>query len=179
MEKFYTYEKNEINEMESDYDISDDIKSAYFTFIRDFCGNVSTVWKKYLKGYCEYRDTATFVQKLTRSDEAYAYWLVLCSYPKCVSDAEYIKKYSWDKWNQERKKGKAGKHDSVIKFDDYVAVYNKITEVRENEKAYDFWQKIFFSQFFKACKQESVIKEQQPEKPKEKKATILIPNDFN
>jgi hypothetical protein len=172
MEKFYLYNENKIEN-----EISDDVKSAYFIFIREFCSSVSSVWKIYLKRFCEYRDTASFVQKLTRSDEAFAYWLVSCLYPKCVTDAEFIKKNSWDKWNQQRKKGKAGKHVSLIKFDDYVAIYNKISELRENNTAYDFWQNIFFSQFFNVCKQESVPKPV-PEQQKEKKATIAIPNDY-
>lgn len=178
MQNFYLFEESK-NENEPPFAVSEDVKAAYYIFINDFCGNVSSVWKKYLKGgFCEYRDTASFVQKLTRSDEAYAYWLILCLYEKCEADAQFIKENSWDKWNKSRKKGKAGKHNSLIKFDSYVEIYNKISVLRENEKAYDYWQKVFFDKFFNESQQESV-KMNDAEKRKDNNATISIPKDFD
>jgi hypothetical protein len=159
MESFYTIEHTETV-------ANDDVKNAYYKFVNDFCSNVSSVWKKYLKEQCLYIETATFVQFLTRSDEAFAYWLILCLYEKCAADALVIKTEGRHQWNQARKKGKAGKHDSNTKFDDYINIYNKVTALRDNEKAYAVWQQYFFEKFFqkKGLVKKAVSKDENKEK---------------
>ena len=176
LDQFYTFECNKNDG--TPFDVTENVKEAYFIFVKDFCVNVSTVWKKYLKGFCQTRDTATFVQKLTKSDEAYAYWLYSCLFEKCVPDATVVEQHGWEKWNQDRKKGKAGKHDSVTKFDEYVLIYNKISALRENHDAYQFWQNIFFEKLFKKTIQESKSKVV-VEKTQEKKIMVSIPQNFD
>ena len=121
LDDFYTF-----SESESDpFDVSEEVKDAYFIFIKDFCPMVSSTWKKYLSKYCENRDTASFVLQSTRSDEAYSYWLIRCLYTKVQGDAQFIKANGMKKWMNKRKKGKIGKHDSNDKFDECVKTFKK------------------------------------------------------
>lgn len=179
LDGFYQFDSL-ANTNETPIDVSDETKKAYFVFINEFCVCISSSWKQYLKELCINHDTASFVQHLTRSDEAYTYWLLSCLYKKCVADAKDVKTEGWDKWNQDRKKGKAGKHDSTTKFDDYVTIYNKISALRENEKAYNFWQKIFFDHFFdKLDQKQSGSNEVIDKKQKKNDVSISIPLDFD
>jgi hypothetical protein len=148
-EKFYQFGESPTEGIEvTDSYLSDDVKNAYFIFIKDFCPMVSSTWKKYLCKFCDNRGTATYFNQLTRSDEAYSYWLIQCLYSKAVADFEIIKTHGIKKWNDERKKGKAGKHDSNVKFDEYVKIFKKIDALRNDSKAYSFWMDIFFDKFF-------------------------------
>jgi hypothetical protein len=177
LDHFYSYENSAaIEPLISS--IANDVKEAYFVFINDFCTTISSTWKKYLKNYCNSKDTATFAKNLTKSDEAYCYWLMTCLYDKCIGEAEFIKKNSLVKWKQERKKGKAGKHDSVKKFDEYVSIYNKVSTLRGNEDAYKCWQTLFFDKFFVSSDEKSVNKLSN-EKVLEKRTMVEIPADFD
>lgn len=151
-DQFYLYEENGNCEDGLAFDVSEEVKNAYYVFIKDFCPMISSTWKKYLCKFCTSRDTATFLNQLTRSDEAYSYWLIQCLYKKAFTDYEIIKDQGLKKWNEERKKGKAGKHDSNVKFDEYVKIFKKIDILRDNDKAYLFWMNIFFDKFFKDYK---------------------------
>ncbi len=142
---FYTFEETSNEE----FSVSEDVKKAYYIFIKDFCPIVSSYWRKYLCKLCQHRETATFAQQLTKSDEAFSFWLIRCLEPKVKSDTDFINTNGMSKWNEVRKRGKGGKHDSNVKFDEYVNIFNKIDVLRSNQMAYAFWMNIFFDQFFK------------------------------
>jgi hypothetical protein len=158
--QFYTYEESDNVEDGSTFDVSDEVKHAYFIFIKDFCPMVSSHWRKYINHKCLVRETATYLNQLTRSDEAFSYWLILCLEPRVASDFKLISENGMKKWNDDRKKGKGGKHDSNVKFDEYIKIFNKIDMLRNNEKAYAFWMDIFFDQFFKEYQKKKNIQKE-------------------
>ena len=140
MEEFYKYDAN--------IEVSDDVKNAYFIFINDFCTMVSSYWKKYLRDHCDDREKATFQMQLTRSDEAFTYLVLICHYEKRVEDAKLIQQVGFQSWNEDRLKGKSGKHEIQTNRDIYVTMFNKITQHRSNQAAYDYWCNIFFDKYF-------------------------------
>ena len=50
---FYKFEDN------ADFDVSDDIKDAYYLFIKYFCPMVSSHWKTYIYKRCKQSKTVT------------------------------------------------------------------------------------------------------------------------
>ncbi len=152
LNNFYIYEDSVNQESGASFDVSNEVKTAYYKFIKDFCPMVSAHWKKYLYKECAHRETATYLNQLTRSDEAFSFWLIQCLVPKVAADHKFITENGIKKWTEERKRGKGGKHDSNVKFDEFLKIFNTIDMVRNNEKAYAFWMNIFFDQFFKEFK---------------------------
>lgn len=145
--EFYTFKEQK--EDGSPFDVSDEVKHTYYIFIKDFCPMVSSHWKKYLSKLCKNRETASFVNQLTRSDEAFSYWLMVCLIKKVEADHKFINENGLKEWSEKRKKGKGGKHDSNVRFDEFIKIFQKIDQLRNNERAYSFWMNIFFDQFFK------------------------------
>jgi hypothetical protein len=149
MDKFYTFSDD------SNFDVPDDVKYAYYTFISEFCPTVSSFWKHYLNKFCKI-ESATFDQRLTRSDEAYTFWLIKCLYDKCYQHAQYINQFGRDKWLEKQKHSrKKGKHDSKAKIDDYVQLLNKIEKHRQDKKSYSYWETVFFEKNFEDSSSES------------------------
>jgi succinate dehydrogenase flavin-adding protein (antitoxin of CptAB toxin-antitoxin module) len=144
LDQFYEWKEDDEN-----FDVSDEVKQAYYIFIKDICTLVSSFFNHYLKSL-EDRNSATFVNNLTRSDEAFTYWLIKCQYNRCKDEAAILEQKGVQAWEQERKKGKSGKHDSIARFDDYCDIFFKVKDIRENPKAYGFWQDIFFDVMFES-----------------------------
>jgi hypothetical protein len=94
MEQFYSFEDN--NPL---FDVDENVKNCYFVFIMEFCSIVAPEWKSYLK-LLKTRDDATFKNILTRSDEAYAFWLLHVLYDKCKAQVDYIALHGEDEWNK-------------------------------------------------------------------------------
>jgi hypothetical protein len=174
MDQFYQYDSHD-----NTFDVPDDVKNAYYIFINDFCTTVSSFWKHYLKNYCKESETATFDQRLTRSDEAYTFWLIKCLYDKCYQHAEYIKQHGIEKWNEKQKKSrKQGKHDSKAKIDDYIKMIKKLDAHRQNKEAYLYWENIFFDQHFGDSSSESSEGTQVTKSTKEID-NVVIPESFD
>lgn len=142
LNEFYKYEDT------PDFDVSDEVKEAYYSFIKEFCPMVSSHWKTYISKNCKIRETATFLNQLTRSDEAFTFWLIQCLEPKAALDHQFIVANGMNSW-KERKRGKGGKHDSNVKFEEFIKIYNKIDIIRSNQMGYNFWMNIFFDKYFK------------------------------
>lgn len=140
LHEFYKFEDN------ADFDVSEEVKIAYYIFIKDYCPMVSSHWKTYMYKRCKQRETATFLNQLTRSDEAFTFWLIQCLEPKAILDHKFILEHGMNSWK--RKRGRGGKHDSNVKFEEFIKTYNKIDMLRNNQKGYNFWMNIFFDQFF-------------------------------
>ena len=89
---------------------------------------------------------------LTKSDEAFAFWLVKCQFNNCKDVANQVEQSKEtteiNDWQKLLKKGKIGKHDSTVKFHIYCKVFAKITKKRENQEAYEYWQQVFFKVYF-------------------------------
>ena len=180
LDDFYKFEIKDSQNDDNVFEVSDKVKHAYYVFIKDFCPMVSTHWRKYLGKLCKSRETATFHNQLTRSDEAFAYWLMKCLKKKVETDNQFIKENGLKKWTEERKKGKGGKHDSNVRFDEYVKVFQKIDQLRNNQKAYSFWMNMFFDKFFDDYGTKSVQKDSQTiVRGEASNKSVEVRNDFD
>ena len=174
LNEFWNYDDSEA------FEVRDEVKSAYYIFIKDFCPLVSAHWRIYLGKLCKNRDTASFVNQLTKSDEAFTYWLIKCLIKKVEADIKFINEHGIQKWNSVRKKGKGGKHDSNVRFDEFIKIFQKVDTLRNNEQAYKFWMDIFFNQFFKDYKQPKANKtDDHINISGASNKMIEIPKDFN
>ena len=172
--QFYTFEDTINDDGQSTFDVANEVKLAYYKFIKEFCPMVSTHWKKYLHGKCLLRETATYLNQLTRSDEAFSYWLILCLHPRVVADHKFITDHGLRKWTEDRKKGKAGKHDSNVKFDEYIQIFQKVDLLRNNEKAYKFWMNLFFDQLFEEYNKSTLNQKEELLNNGNKEATVNL-----
>ena len=161
MDKFYQWEdtdneneeeKNEDDDQElKTFDAAKSVKDAYCIFIKEICPLVSSFWHCYLKNI-DQNSQLTFHNMLTKSDEAFAFWLVKCQFNNCKDVANQVEQSKEtteiNDWSKLLKKGKIGKHDSTVKFHIYCEVFAKITKLRENQEAYEYWQQVFFQGLF-------------------------------
>lgn len=151
LDKFYEYENKD------DFEVEDEVKSAYFVLIFHFCSCVSSHWKDYLS-IIRNKENATFINELAPSDEVYAFWFIQINYEEEKANAEYIKAegdVELKKLN--KKKGKRGKkHQSNEFFPEFKQLARELEEFRRNKDSYKFWMDIFFDEYFS---------DQQPKQP--------------
>jgi hypothetical protein len=86
--------------------ITDDVRVAYHYFIDEFVSIVSPEWRKYLNTAATNQETATFVNKITTSDEAYAWWFIKIKYSEVIQEVQKIKKIGLMEWKKDRPKKK-------------------------------------------------------------------------
>jgi len=134
-------------EKDGTVEISTSLRTAWSSFIAEFCRSVSYHWKSYLLKIRN-REKATFHENLSTSDEAFAMWIVFCKYDETKLEADEIKSIGLDKWKETKKKKRAGPHDSKEYMDYYVKFYNQVKENRKNSTSDKFWQDIFFDELF-------------------------------
>lgn len=138
LEKFYDFKED------ANFEVDDEVKKAYFVFIKDFCSCVSRYWRKYLE-VIRVRDAATFVNNLTPSDECYALWYLKCNYEREEKIALYSKTHSKQEIKQFEKEHPKGVNHSIEYFNQYCDIFDKIEEHRVNAKAFKHWQHIFLN----------------------------------
>ena len=139
LEKFRDVDINDEN------DVDDDVKNAWYTFISEFCTCVSFHWANYVKRV-DRKDNATFISRLTASDEALAMWIISVKYNEVKEHADYIKQHGDDAWKKSKKKRKSGTHDSKSKIGDFISYHKSIIEKRQNKRSNKLWESIFFNQ---------------------------------
>ena len=139
-EKFYEFNDD------PNFSVDEEVKQAYFIFIKDFVSCVSPFWKKYLKTI-RVRDAATFVNQITPSDEGYAIWYLTLNYEREHQVAVYSKTHSKPEIRQFEKENPKGLNQTLNHFDDYVNIFDKIEAHRVNANAFQYWQNIFFDQY--------------------------------
>jgi uncharacterized protein (DUF2344 family) len=149
LDKFYLFD-----ESDSMFDVDENVKNCYFTFIKEFCSIVAPEWKSYLK-ICHDRNQATFKNILTRSDEAYALWLIHCLYEKCKYQVEYINAHGKEAWEKIKPKTKSGKHSINQRAQQLYELNIKLINFRKNTTAYQYWQDVFFDVFFHESKSDT------------------------
>jgi hypothetical protein len=119
IDDFYSYEDKE------DFLVTDDAKTAYYIFVKDFCTKVSSHFDKHLKQSIFNKDTAKIETTLTVSDEAFGLWVIMTRYE---NEKDYVAKTKELKddpegmanWKAEYKKNcRAGKRISTSQMELY------------------------------------------------------------
>ena len=121
----------------------DEVKDAWYSFLKEFCALVSYEWSDYLDNLFT-AENATFLGSLTISDEAFTEWTIHCKYEEMVTESESIASYGKEHWQATRRKRKRGIHDSRAKMNLYLQLYRKIEQNRKNHLVNKQWQQIFF-----------------------------------
>lgn len=142
MTRFYEYDSAPT------FQVEEEIKKAYFVFIKDFCTCVSSYWTNYLD-VVRVKHNATFDQNLTPSDEVYAFWWLSFNLDNEVKLFEKEEKEIVTKKQR-------GPHQSIDYQDDYARMYINLEKHRENSVAWKYWQSIFFDHYLHDLKTESV-----------------------
>lgn len=172
-DEFYKFEPNDPN-----FTVDDKVKEAYTIFIGDFCPCVSKHWKNYLS-ILRLRQSATFVNKLTPSDEIYTYWWLTLNYDDEKSNVEYIIEHGEEDFKIKNKEEKTrGKHQVLQYQEYYVEVYLKIEDHRDDAKAWDYWQAIYFDTYLSNPHKEDQLKNRQSGFPQGIKLRIPVPKSL-
>lgn len=128
--------------------MDEDFKKSYFMYIDVFCKATSPFWKKFLDDRIMTRNIGEYGPNLTKSDEALTLWLLQQEFKKAKEDADCITRIGPELWNKNREKRKRGQHMGLAKQSDYVTLYNKISAVRSDPAAFEFWQNQYFDYLF-------------------------------
>lgn len=155
-------------------EIEQAVKEAYYVFIQEFCTQISSPWKNYLKNIKNV-DTAVFKGNLTISDEAYTKWFLKHQWKEEVANAEKYMELGaaeFDKWHkQNKRKGEqmAKKHEL-----DYITTYRVVSSCRGDSNLARLWETIFFQQYLPDANKESDRK-----KKKRPRTEVDMPFDQN
>jgi hypothetical protein len=155
LQKFHIWSESGPN------DVEESVKVAYNSFIDEFVSIVSSDWRKYLNKLID-EASATFVNHITISDEAYAWWFISIKYDVTANEAARITEIGLQPWKDEQTKTKKGKHDTKQFEDEYMDRHEIIKTLRygdltiekvekgEASSGYKFWMNVFFSVFFQS-----------------------------
>jgi len=144
MDTFYAYESD------PKFTITNDVKNAYYIFVRHICTEVAPKFKSHLSDFQNHDDQRKYKPNLTMTDEAFAFWIVKLKYEECAKDAEEIHNMecNLEKWSSRKKAAKKDKDKEKNEYTKHYGKYfdlcTKIQELRNNEKGYKLWIDIFY-----------------------------------
>lgn len=140
LDEFYNKKIN------SEFEVSIEVKKAYITFLSSFCKYVSSFWSIYMKldKRNENIKSLGFKSNLTISDEAIAIWLIRHNYDSAYKNAQEITAVGLTVWKQNRVKHKQGQHDTKLHYGDYKKIFSKVKAGRKDEATLKYWESIFF-----------------------------------
>ena len=137
-DEFYKFEYAE------DFSVKEEVKKAYYEFIKKFCTLTSPTWREYLK-LLDISKDGKYGEHLTPSDEVFTYWYLYYFYDEAVRNVEYMKEKDIElkDFPKKKPKDKGVKHMSSQYITEHAKLYSKLEEHRRNKDAYKFWQNIF------------------------------------
>jgi len=146
MDSFYSYDSD------PDFTIADDVKNAYYIFVCHICTEVASKFKNHVSSFQNRDEQRKYKPNLTKTDEAFAFWLVKLKYEECVKEVEEIRQLGCNvkEWTEKKKKfSKKGKRhgptDYTLYYGQFIAMCEKIQDLRDNDKhGYMFWMNVFF-----------------------------------
>ena len=132
--------------------ITEKQKDCYFYLIKEFCPCVSPVWKGYLRKI-RMRDTATFKNNLTPSDEAYTIWFIKHNFESEKINATRISEVGYKKFKEEEKEKKISKpHKAKVHLGSYNVILKNVIKNRKHELFNKFLQDVFFDKYLNFLK---------------------------
>jgi hypothetical protein len=127
-------------------DVAVEVRNAWYMFINDFCTAVSFHWANYLKRV-DNNENATFISRLTASDEALAMWIITVKFNEVNDHAQFIREHGDEEWRKKKAKRKSGSHASKSRLQEFITLHKRVMDRRSDASSNILWERMFFDTF--------------------------------
>jgi len=131
-------------EISTDEDeVTVEVRNAWYMFINEFCTAVSFHWANYLKRV-DLNENATFISRLTASDEALAMWIITVKFDEVNEHAQFIREHGDEEWRRSKAKRKSGSHASKSRLQEFITLHKRVIDRRSDASSNILWERMFF-----------------------------------
>ena len=158
--------------------LSDELKDAYYIFIKDFATCTSKHWRKYLNNLKD--GNGTYHSHFTLSDEVFTFWFIYHQYEEEEHNAKEIHSMGREKWAEIYKSRPKGGEQFVKKnLPVYIKMYEMLKAFRDEGTVFHYFEKLFWEKFNqnKKSRKKRSIEDQLIEG--KMPSAFVVPDDFS